>query len=73
MLIKEPNLSELRDQMKTAQKITTNKMNGSYECPELYLPSVRIGADDHLAHPSRNGSTLLYKDGRKEKIPSVQG
>ena len=71
MLIKEPNLFELRTEVKMAQKITSSKMVGSYHCPELYLTSVRICADDHLAHPTRNGPNLLYKDGRKEKLPSV--
>lgn len=54
--------------IEVAQKRTTNKMSGSYTCPEMTAPSVRIGADDHAQHPSRRGNKLFYKDGGEEKV-----
>ena len=49
-----------------AQPITTKKMSGTYHCPELRLPAVRIGADDHQVLGSRRGKYVYFKDGRKE-------
>ena len=42
------------------------KMKGNYHCPELSLPAVRIGADDHQALGSRRGKYVYFKNGRKE-------
>ena len=44
------------------------KMKGTYHCPELSLPAVRVGADDHQAYPSRRGNRLFYKDGRVSSV-----
>jgi len=45
-----------------------HKMSGQYHCPELSLPAVRAGADNHAEHPSRRGNTLYYRDGRTERV-----
>ena len=45
---------------------TTSKMAGIYNEPPK--PAVRPGADNHLKYPSRMGQSLLYKDGREEKL-----
>jgi hypothetical protein len=45
-----------------------HKMSGQYHCPELSLPAVRVGADNHAEHPSRRGNTLYYRDGRTERV-----
>jgi len=45
---------------------TTSKMAGIYNEPSK--PAVRLGADNHLKYPSRMGQSLLYKDGREEKL-----
>ena len=50
----------------TAQKRTTVKMEGVYNEPTK--PAVRPGADDHMQHPSRRGSTLRYRDGSEAKV-----
>jgi len=57
----------LRD-IEVAQTMTTNKMQGDYDCPELRSTTMRIGQDDHAQHPSRRGNTLYYRDGRTEKV-----
>lgn len=56
------------EEIKVAQVMTTQKMKGVYLCPELEMPAVRPGADDHNQHPSRRNNSLMYKDGRKEKL-----
>lgn len=58
----------LREQIDVAQSQSFSKMSGVYLCPELSMPAVRPGADDHQEHPSRRSNTLVYKDGRKEKV-----
>ena len=58
---------DLRKQIEVAQSQSFSKMTGVYLCPELAMPAVRVGADDHNQHPSRRNNTLVYKDGRKEK------
>jgi len=45
-----------------------HKMDGQYHCPELSLPAVRLGADNHAEHPSRRGNTLYYRDGRVSPV-----
>ena len=57
-----------RKELVVAAKRTFKPMEGSYHPHELSAPAVRLGADDHMKHPSRKGSTLQYRDGRKEKI-----
>lgn len=57
-----------REEAVVAQKRTTDKMSGSYDCPEIGGSSVRLGADDHMEWPSRRGRHLVYRDGRQEKI-----
>jgi hypothetical protein len=59
---------DLRKQIEVAQSQSFSKMTGVYLCPELEMPAVRVGADDHNQHPSRRNNTLVYKDGRKEKV-----
>lgn len=54
--------------IEVAQTMTTNKMQGNYDCPELRSTTMRIGQDDHAQHPSRRGNTLHYRDGRAERI-----
>ena len=54
--------------IEVAQTMTTNKMQGDYDCPELRSTTMRIGQDDHAQHPSRRGNTLYYRDGRTEKV-----
>jgi predicted transcriptional regulator len=39
-----------------------------YDGNELICASVRPGADDHFAFPSRRGNTLFYKDGKEVAI-----
>jgi hypothetical protein len=58
----------LQEQIETAQRQSFSKMSGVYLCPELSMPAVRVGADDHNQHPSRRNNNLVYKDGRKEKV-----
>ena len=41
---------------------------GDYVPKELVAPAVRVGADDHMQHPSRTGNTLTYRNGRQEKL-----
>ena len=59
--------SWLKD-IEVAQTMTTNKMEGYYDCPELRSTTMRIGQDDHAQHPSRRGNTLYYRDGRTETV-----
>jgi len=58
----------LKEQIEVAQSQSFSKMQGVYTCPELSMPAVRVGADDHNQHPSRRNNNLVYKDGRKEKV-----
>ena len=58
-------LKDLEDPVKAREWA---KMSGNYHCPELSLPAVRIGADDHQAYPSRRGNRLFYKDGRVSSV-----
>lgn len=52
-----------------AQKRTTVKMTGIYDpSTGMTAPAVRVGADDHMQHPSRRGSTLRYRDGSEAKV-----
>lgn len=51
-----------------AQKRTFTPMKGNYHPTELSAPAVRVGADDHMAHPSRRGNNLFYRDGREEAV-----
>jgi len=60
--------TKMRPNGLVAQPNEINKMKGSWMCPELTLPAVRSGADDHLEYPSRRGNTLYFKNGRTEKI-----
>jgi hypothetical protein len=62
----QKNKPEWKEDIKMAQIRTTQKMSGVYVSGEL-LPT-RVGSDDHEAHPSRAGNTLIYKDGRRETI-----
>jgi hypothetical protein len=59
---------DLKKQIEVAQSQSFSKMTGVYLCPELEMPAVRVGADDHNQHPSRRNNTLVYKDGRKGKL-----
>jgi NTP pyrophosphatase (non-canonical NTP hydrolase) len=52
---------DLREQIETAQRQSFSKMSGVYLCPELSMPAVRPGADDHQEHPSRRNNKLIYK------------
>ena len=58
----------LREQIEVAQSQSFSKMSGVYLCPELSMPAVRPGADDHQEHPSRRNNKLIYKDGREVKV-----
>jgi len=59
-----------REEAVVAQKRTKTTMSGGDYVPkELVAPAVRVGADDHMAHPSRSGNTLTYRNGRQERIP----
>ena len=58
-----------REEAVVAQKRTINPMKGGDYVPkELVAPAVRVGADDHMQHPSRTGNTLTYRNGRQEKL-----
>ena len=57
-----------RAELEVAQVRTTEKMKGSYACPELTVASVRIGADDHKQHPSLRGRIRRYQNGREESV-----
>lgn len=61
-----------REEAVVAQKRTFNRMGGdSYDPREgMSAPAIRPGADDHMKYPSRHGDTLLYRDGRKERMKS---
>ena len=54
--------------MKKAQSRNNNVMTGRYTCPELKSHPVRAGCMDAFKLPSRFGDTLVYRDGRKEKL-----
>lgn len=58
----------LKEQIEVAQSQSFSKMVGVYTCPELTMPAVRPGADDHQEHPSRRNNRVFYKDGRTEKV-----
>ena len=58
----------LKEQIEVAQSQSFSKMQGVYTCPELTMPAVRPGADDHQEHPSRRNNKLIYKDGREVKV-----
>lgn len=60
--------SNWEKELSVAQKRTYAKMEGIYHPVELSAPAIRPGADDHMKYPSRYGNTLLYRDGRKERI-----
>ena len=64
--------NEWREQLVVAQKRTHETMNTVYDPKELCAPSTRVGADDHLQHPSRRGRLLSYKDGRQEYIGAAE-
>ena len=53
---------------KKAQSRNNNVMKGKYTCPELRSHPVRAGCMDAFQKPSRFGDTLVYRDGRKEKM-----
>ena len=58
-----------KQEAEVAQKRTTVKMTGSYDpSKDMLAPAVRIGAEDHMQHPSLRGNTLYYRDGRTEKV-----
>ena len=58
-----------KEEAVVAQKRTTVKMTGNYDpSTGMSAPAVRIGADDHMQHPSLRGNTLHYRDGRTEKV-----
>ena len=46
-------------------KITNSTALGTYSGHELSAPAVRMGADDHMALPSRWFGTRSYRDGRE--------
>lgn len=43
---------------------STRTLDAAYTTPELTEPAVRLGADDHMGLPSRQGDLLVYRDGR---------
>ena len=49
-----------------ARPQTFSKMEGVYNEPPK--PAVRIGADDHAKHPSRDGTKLHYMDGSVKSV-----
>lgn len=57
-----------KEEAVVAQKRTFTPMKGEYHPTELSAPAVRTGADDHMAHPSRRGNKLFYRDGREEAV-----
>lgn len=57
-----------KEELVVASKRTFKPMEGSYHPHELSAPAVRLGADDHMKHPSRRGNTLCYRDGREERV-----
>jgi hypothetical protein len=59
---------DLRKQIEVAQLQSFSKMSGVYLCPELSMPAVRPGADDHQEHPSRRNNKLIYKSGHVDSI-----
>ena len=59
---------DLREQIETAQRQSFSKMSGVYLCPELSMPAVRPGADDHQEHPSRRNNKLIYKSGHVDSV-----
>ena len=68
-VIKEPTEWDAwRADLEIAQVRTTEKMKGSYACPELTVASVRIGADDHQKFPSLRGKVRRYQDGTEERV-----
>ena len=58
----------LREQIEVAQSQSLSKMKGVYLCPELEMPAVRPGADDHNQHPSRRNNSLVYKSGHVNSV-----
>jgi hypothetical protein len=46
----------------------TDIMETTYDGAELKLSAVRLGADDHMKFPSRNGNELRYRDGTVEEL-----
>jgi hypothetical protein len=68
--IKPPEpANELAADLEVAQARITQKMSGHYFTPENQVAVTRPGADDHAEYPSRRGNTLVYLDGRVERIP----
>lgn len=61
---------DLRKQIEVAQSQSFSKMTGVYLCPELEMPAVRPGADDHNQHPSRRNNSLVYKSGHVDSVKS---
>jgi hypothetical protein len=59
---------DLRKQIEVAQLQSFSKMSGVYLCPELSMPAVRLGADDHDKHPSRVGNNLHFKGGFTARV-----
>ena len=58
-----------KEEAVVAQKRTTTPMKGGkYESRELTAPAVRIGADDHMKHPSRTNNILRYRDGTTKPV-----
>jgi hypothetical protein len=48
----------------------TDIMGTTYDGAELKLSAVRLGADDHIKFPSRNGNELRYRNGTVEELTS---
>jgi len=59
---------DLRKQIEVAQSQSFSKMTRVYLCPELEMPAVRPGADDHNQHPSRRNNSLVYKSGHVDSV-----
>jgi NTP pyrophosphatase (non-canonical NTP hydrolase) len=66
---------DLRKQIEVAQLQSFSKMSGVYLCPELSMPAVRAGADDHQEHPSRRNNTVglqRWSRGKKMSYANVE-
>ena len=57
-----------RKELVVAAKRTYTPKEGNYHPAELSAPAIRPGADDHMKYPSRNGSTLRYRDGTEKGV-----
>lgn len=61
-------LEERGRRLAQAEPVRNTNEPGHYVSTDLTGPAVRLGADNHMALPSRVGDRLRYRDGRVQPM-----